>query len=209
MRDGGNGNAANWSGGGNRGDGTRGDGNRGDRNGNGWSGHGGGGDFAQSAQRTRDHWNNNWNGNGNGNWNGDGHHGDHNNFAHNGRDVPFRNDWWNRHDQWRHDNHWRRNYAFFNVGFGPYYWWGWATGPRISAWFDYGWGLPYWGSPYYWGYGPGSYIYCYNDVIYVNGRWFEPAPLYYRQTVNLATRRRSSPPRRRPRSNGCRSACSP
>jgi hypothetical protein len=43
-----------------------------------------------------------------------------------------------------------------------------------------------WGTPYYWDYGPGEYIYCYNDVVYVNGQWFEPAPVYYDRTVTLA-----------------------
>jgi hypothetical protein len=43
-----------------------------------------------------------------------------------------------------------------------------------------------WGTPYYWDYGPGEYINCYNDVIYVNGQWFEPAPLYYDRTLVLA-----------------------
>jgi hypothetical protein len=43
-----------------------------------------------------------------------------------------------------------------------------------------------WGTPYYWDYGPGEYINCYNDVIYVNGQWFEPAPVYYDRTVVLA-----------------------
>ena len=51
----------------------------------------------------------------------------------------------------------------------------------LTNWFDFGWGMPY-----YWDYGPGEYINCYNDVIYVNGRWFEPAPVYYQQTLALA-----------------------
>jgi hypothetical protein len=45
-----------------------------------------------------------------------------------------------------------------------------------------------WGTPYYWDYGPGEYIHCYNNVIYVNGQWFEPAPVYYERTVQLAER---------------------
>ena len=42
-----------------------------------------------------------------------------------------------------------------------------------------------WPTPYYWDYGPGEYINCDNGVIYVNGRWFEPAPIFYDQTTHL------------------------
>jgi len=42
-----------------------------------------------------------------------------------------------------------------------------------------------WPTPYYWDYGPGEYIYCDNGAIYVNGRWYEPSPVYYDQTVRL------------------------
>jgi hypothetical protein len=51
----------------------------------------------------------------------------------------------------------------------------------LTNWLSFG-----WGTPYYWDYGPGEYINCYNDVIYVNGRWFEPAPIYYERTLVLA-----------------------
>ena len=63
----------------------------------------------------------------------------------------------------------------------PFFWWDWCSAPVLTTWCGFS-----WGTPYYWDYGPGEYINCYNDVIYVNGRWFEPAPLYYRQTVLLA-----------------------
>jgi len=42
-----------------------------------------------------------------------------------------------------------------------------------------------WPRPYYWDYGYGEYIYCDNGAVYVNGRWYEPQPVYYDQTVNL------------------------
>jgi hypothetical protein len=51
----------------------------------------------------------------------------------------------------------------------------------LGTWFTFD-----WGTPYYWDYGPGEYINCYNNVVYVNGRWFEPAPVYYQRTVVLA-----------------------
>jgi hypothetical protein len=182
---GGNGNLANWSGDGGRGNGKRGE----------WSGQRGDGDFARNAERTRDHWNKQWNGNRDG-----GHHGDHDNYANHGkhgkhgRDVPFHGDWWKKGNHSRHGRYWRNNFAFYNFGYRPYYWWGWSTGPRVSAWFSYGWGSPYWDTPYYWNYGPGGYINCYNNVIYVNGRWFEPAPQYYEQTVYLANSAPELPP---------------
>jgi hypothetical protein len=42
-----------------------------------------------------------------------------------------------------------------------------------------------WPRPYYWDYGRGEYIYYDDGGIYVNGRWYEPAPIYYQQTVEL------------------------
>lgn len=99
----------------------------------------------------------------------------------NRNDIPFHGDWWNRGGNWhgnRRWNHWGWWAGFYGR---PNYWWGWATWPRLNTWLAFN-----WGTPYYWDYGPGEYIYCYNDVIYVNGRWFEPAPVYYNQTVVLA-----------------------
>ena len=63
----------------------------------------------------------------------------------------------------------------------PWFWWGWATAPLLTSWLSYG-----WGTPYYWDYGPGEYIYCYDDVVYVNGDWYQPAPVYYDNTVAIA-----------------------
>jgi hypothetical protein len=42
-----------------------------------------------------------------------------------------------------------------------------------------------WSTPYYWDYGPGEYISYDDGAIYVNGNWFQPAPVFYRQTVRL------------------------
>jgi hypothetical protein len=50
----------------------------------------------------------------------------------------------------------------------------------LTSWITYG-----WPTPYYWDYGPGEYIYYDDGGIYVNGRWFQPAPVYYDTTVRL------------------------
>ena len=55
------------------------------------------------------------------------------------------------------------------------------SAPLLSSWYAFD-----WATPYYWDYGPGEYINCYNDVVYVNGQWFEPAPVYYQRTIVLA-----------------------
>jgi hypothetical protein len=95
-------------------------------------------------------------------------------------DFPFHGNWW-RGNHWhghRHWDHWGYWAGFYGR---PWYWWDWATAPLLTNWFTFG-----WGTPYYWDYGPGEYINCYNDVIYVNGQWFEPAPVYYDRTLVLA-----------------------
>jgi hypothetical protein len=50
----------------------------------------------------------------------------------------------------------------------------------LTSWFVYG-----WPTPYYWDYGRGEYIYYDDGAIYVNGRWHQPAPVYYTNTVRL------------------------
>ena len=62
----------------------------------------------------------------------------------------------------------------------PYYWWGWSSAPILDSWCGFG-----WNTPYYWDYGPGEYIYCNNGVVFVNGSWYEPAPVFYQQTLKL------------------------
>jgi hypothetical protein len=94
-----------------------------------------------------------------------------------GKDFVFSDNWWKGN---RHGNNW-----FFWGDYGrryrnPYYWWTWTTGPRLGGWFVFG-----WPTPYYWDYGPGEYIYADNGAIYVNGRWYEPAPVFYQQTEQL------------------------
>lgn len=104
-------------------------------------------------------------------------------------DTPFGADWWRHHSQFdvHHDIHDHGHFAFhFHLGlhhrhYQPYYWWRWAPAPRLTTWVTYD-----WATPYYWDYGPGHYIYCANNVIYVNGVWFAPAPVYYRRVVLLA-----------------------
>jgi len=93
------------------------------------------------------------------------------------RDRVFGGDWWRS----RH----RGNYWTWWGDYGhrhnrPWYWWSWTPAPRLGSWLVYD-----WATPYYWDYGPGEYIYYDNGAVYVNGRWYEPAPVYYEQTVRL------------------------
>jgi hypothetical protein len=91
-------------------------------------------------------------------------------------DFPFRFGWWDQYrwygPRWYHWGNFARNQ--------PFYWWGWATAPRLTTWLTYG-----WPTPYYWDYGPGEYIYYDDGAIHVNGRWYQPAPVYYDNTVRL------------------------
>jgi hypothetical protein len=45
-----------------------------------------------------------------------------------------------------------------------------------------------WNRPYYWDYGPGEYIYYDDGIVYVNGRWYQPAPVFYERTVEIVER---------------------
>ena len=103
-------------------------------------------------------------------------------------DVPFHGDWWRHHGHHRHHHHhhwghsWWNNWGWYaSFHNRPYYWWNWCSAPRLRTWFAFD-----WATPYYWDYGPGEYIHCDDNVIYVNGQWFAPAPVYYEQTVQLA-----------------------
>jgi hypothetical protein len=91
-------------------------------------------------------------------------------------DFPFRSGWWGG------QNWYGRPWGFWDsyARNRPFYWWAWATAPRLNTWLTYN-----WASPYYWDYGRGEYIYYDDGAIYVNGRWFQPAPVYYNQTVRL------------------------
>jgi len=92
-------------------------------------------------------------------------------------DRIFHSDWWRSRHRGNYWGFWG-DYAYrYNR---PWYWWSWVTGPRLASWVVFG-----WPTPYYWDYGPGEYIYYDNGGIYVNGRWYEPAPVYYDQTVQL------------------------
>jgi hypothetical protein len=53
----------------------------------------------------------------------------------------------------------------------------------LATWVHYG-----WPSYYYWDYGHGEYIYCDDGVVYVNGRWYQPQPVFYERTVQLVER---------------------
>jgi len=94
-----------------------------------------------------------------------------------GNDFVFNDNWWNGKHRGNYWNFWgdygRRNR-------NPYYWWSWTNGPRLGSWFVFG-----WPTPYYWDYGQGEYIYADNGAIYVNGRWYAPAPVFYQQTERL------------------------
>ncbi|MEX0642551.1 MAG: hypothetical protein WD468_07610 [Pirellulales bacterium] len=98
----------------------------------------------------------------------------------NRRDIPFSNNWWGGRNRWGFNrwNHWGYWSGFYGR---PFLWWNWCSAPVLTNWCSFG-----WSTPYYWDYGPGEYIYCYNNVVYVNGRWFEPAPVYYQRTITLA-----------------------
>ncbi len=89
--------------------------------------------------------------------------------------IPFYGNWWNDHH--RSNHHWD---VFLSFHGNPYYWWNWCPAPRLATWFSFG-----WPTPYYWDYGYGEYLNCYDGVVYVNGQWFEPAPAFYQQTVQL------------------------
>ncbi|HEX3600933.1 MAG TPA: hypothetical protein VHU84_12365 [Lacipirellulaceae bacterium] len=144
---------------------------------------------SDSAKVEFSKWNNSWKGkNGNGHdnrdWSGKWRSGDRFVVA-----DHIRNDWSHRHDF----NNYPFRYGWYGHGHGwgfwgdyafhhnrPWYWWGWTTGPILTDWCGFG-----WSTPYYWDYGPGEYIYCNDGVVYVNGRWYEPAPVFYAQTVRL------------------------
>ena len=112
-------------------------------------------------------------------------------------DVPFHGDWWKSHGRRHHHHHhhwglagWWDLWGWYGLRHHqPYYWWNWCSAPRLRTWFVYD-----WATPYYWDYGQGEYIHCYNNVIYVNGRWFEPAPVYYERTIGLAESAPQIPP---------------
>jgi hypothetical protein len=91
-------------------------------------------------------------------------------------DFPFRFGWWGGRNwygqRWDHWDRFARNQ--------PFYWWYWATAPRLSNWITYR-----WGTPYYWDYGPGEYIYYDDGAVYINGRWYQPGPVFYENTVRL------------------------
>lgn len=135
-------------------------------------------------------WSNIWSGKGgeghdHRDWSGKWRDGDRFNIAHdirgdwnNRRDhdrFPFRNGWWG------HDHH---GWGFWNdycVRWNrPWFWWSWSSAPVLYDWCGFG-----WSTPYYWDYGPGEYIYCNDGVVYVNGVWYQPAPVFYQQTVQM------------------------
>jgi len=96
------------------------------------------------------------------------------------RNFVFGDSWWSGN---RHGNAWNFWGDYGRRGHRSNYWWSWANGPRLASWFVFG-----WPTPYYWDYGPGEYIYADNGAVYVNGRWYEPAPVFYRQTEQIVDR---------------------
>jgi hypothetical protein len=167
--------------------GNRGDGKFGDKK---WDFKGN-----DNAKRDWNKWSNVWRGkNGNGHdhrdWSGKWRDGDRFDVARN-----IRSNWWNRHDHdrfpfrggwWGHNKNWGWGHGWgfwddYCVRYNrPWFWWSWSTCPVLTDWCGFG-----WSTPYYWDYGPGEYIYCNNGVVYVNGAWYEPAPVFYQQTVQL------------------------
>jgi hypothetical protein len=151
----------------------------------GWSRRTNAADFQRTADSVRRHWNSQWNehdadhGGGHGGGGpGDGHGGGGYGGGGPGHDRPFHGDWWRDHRPHDHGGFYWDRYPH-----QPYFWWTWASAPRINTWFSFG-----WPRPYYWDYGPGEYIYCYNGVIYVNGQWYMPAREYYQRTYVLVER---------------------
>ncbi len=90
--------------------------------------------------------------------------------------MPFQGNWWsgNHHHGW---GFWG-DYAVHRHR--PWYWWNWSTCPELTTYCGFG-----WNTPYYWDYGPGEYIYCNDGMVYVNGRIYEPVPVFYAQTVRM------------------------
>lgn len=101
----------------------------------------------------------------------------HDRFDHHDHDrIPFRGGWWghNHHQGW---GFWNDYCVRWNR---PWFWWSWSSAPVLYDWCGFG-----WSTPYYWDYGPGEYIYCNDGVVYVNGVWYQPAPVFYQQTVRM------------------------
>jgi len=169
---------------GDRGDRDRGDRDRGDRD------RGDRGDRGNRGDREYSNWHNTWggrdgNGRDNRDWSDNWRHGNRFDVAdrirgdwsgRRDRDYPFYGDWWGG----GHGRYWSFWGDYSRRYNRPWYWWAWATGPRLGSWLVYD-----WARPYYWDYGQGEYIYCDDGAVYVNGRWYEPAPVYYDQTVSL------------------------
>jgi hypothetical protein len=161
------------------------------------------GDFRgrDSDRHSFDRWQNTWKGKrGDGrdhrDWSGKWRDGDRFNIANNIRgnwrgrrdynNFPFRGGWWGGYSNWGRYNNWgwgggSRFWDDYCVRYNrPWYWWGWTTAPYLTDWCSFG-----WNTPYYWDYGPNEYIYCNNGVVYVNGAWYQPAPVFYAQTVQM------------------------
>jgi hypothetical protein len=91
-------------------------------------------------------------------------------------DFPFFVGWWGGHG-FHHGHGWN---FWGHSHYRPWYWWTWTPAPRLYGWFDYG-----WSTPYYWDYGPGEYIYYDDGAIYVNNEYYQPAPVFYEETVRI------------------------
>jgi len=164
-----------------------------------WSGEWKRGDRFAAADGIRDYWKK---------------HGD-------GKDTPFKGDWWKNHDHDGHGNHGGHDGHDGHDGHGGHdghdghgghnghdnhdghghghdghwdhwdhwgrfdhhhrNWWSWCSAPILTSWFSFG--FP---TASYWDYGPGEYIFCNDGVVYVNGVWFEPAPIFYERTMLIA-----------------------
>ena len=114
----------------------------------------------QVRNRWRDRWSDRWRDRNWNNWN----------------DFPFYVSWFTGRNWYGpHWGHWG-----WYARSRPWYWWTWVGAPRLYSWFDYG-----WNTPYYWDYGHGEYIYHDDGVVYVNGQWYQPAPVFYENTVEI------------------------
>lgn len=126
-----------------------------------WSGRWRDGDRFDKAWQVRDKWHNHWRGH---DWDDDWH------------DFPFHVGWWGG-NHW-HGHHW--DFWDHHHHGDDWFWWSWVAAPLLFDHFHYG-----WHTPYYWDYGPGEYIYYDDGIVYVNGQWYQPAPVFYENTVEL------------------------
>ena len=71
-----------------------------------------------------------------------------------------------------HHRHWQNR---------PHYWWRCAASPAVTGWIAWT-----WPEPIYYTYVPDSYVYCENNVVYVDGKETCSEEEYAEQAANIA-----------------------